>query len=135
MCLSISCSTHLSKSTRTYFSKSGNSPITDCPRVTNDLEQPNSRRKSVWSISSHAQSGRFRMAQKKASTDECPTTEVLRYLDPPTRGHLHAMPSSIHVVTSVRSRRPREPSWIFRSSRRYCGIDQGLAHTCHLKHL
>ena len=66
--------THLSEPTRTYFPKSsGNTPPhtppQDCgrPRTpANDPEQPISRRKSVWSISSRAQSGRSRRAQKKA---------------------------------------------------------------------
>ena len=51
--------THLSETTRTYFPKSSrntppHTPPQDCGRprtLTNDSEQPISRRKSVWSIS------------------------------------------------------------------------------------
>ena len=62
--------THLSERTRTYFPKSSGFPTPKgCGRSrtsTNDSEQPISRRKSVWSISRRAQSGRFHRTQKKA---------------------------------------------------------------------
>ena len=58
--------THLSEPTRTYFPKSSantpsHTPSRDRGRrrtPTNDSEQPISRRKSVWSISSRTQSSR-----------------------------------------------------------------------------
>ena len=72
--------THLSEPIRTFFPKSSRFPTPfPTPKVcgmsrtpTHDSEQPISRGNSVWSISRRAQSGRFRKAQKRQSTGECP---------------------------------------------------------------
>ena len=87
--------THLSEPTRTYFPKSSLNtllltllPFRGTPRTpANDTERGISRRNSVWSISSRAQSGRFRKAQKRQSTDECPANrEFYGYLGPHLAG-------------------------------------------------
>ena len=102
--------THLSEPTRTYFPKSSLNTLllTLLPfrgrsrTLANDPEQPISRRKSVWSISSRAQSGRFRRAQKKgrALISALPTESSEVFRSPTRRGHLDAIRSPIHLVTS-----------------------------------
>ena len=111
--------THLSEPTRTYFPQSwANTPSRDCGRrrtPTNDPEQPISRRQSVWSISSRAQSGRFRRAQKKgrALISALPTESSEVFRSPTRRGHLDAMRSSIHWTTSRSFQTMvRGPRWI-----------------------
>ena len=82
--------THLSEPTRTYFPKSSaNTPSRDCghPRTpTNELEQPISRRISVWRISSRAQSGRFRNTQKAEQWSVPCQQRVLRVFRSPPVG-------------------------------------------------
>ena len=115
--------THLSEPIRTFFPKSSGFPTPfptpkGCGRSrtsTNDSEQPIARWKSVWRISSRAQSGRFRRAQKKAEHRSVPCLwrVLLVFRSPTRRGHLDAMRSAIHLVTSCSFQTTvREPNWI-----------------------